>query len=161
MCGLSTESFSSGDLLRILYCNSSLSILKKNNKYDHSNNDCQNNQYSKSTGRKTLALHKLIEQCCHITWHTRENVDYKYDRNTISHAFFCNSLTNPHKECRSCSQRQNYDRSIYKIIFFQQSLTTETNRHSGRFNQCKHYRKITGKCHNLLSSVFTFFLHFL
>ena len=42
---------------------------------------------------------ELIPKSSHISRNTRNDINYQNDRNTITNTLFCNTFTNPHKNC--------------------------------------------------------------
>ena len=105
-----------------------------------------------STDELCIQLHKILR-------YTGKNIDQKYDRDTVSNTFFRNTLTDPHKECASCGQCAHNDCRIDKIKFNEKSLTSESDCHCSRLDQCKNDRHISCDRRNLLSSIRTLFLH--
>lgn len=59
----------------------------------------------------------------HIIWKAGKNVNQKDDGNTISNAIFCNSLTNPHKQCASCGHGSDGYNDTQHIKFMQKTLS--------------------------------------
>ena len=57
--------------------------------------------------------------------------------------FLCNSLTNPHQECGTCSQRYNNCDNVHGCHIRNKSLTAKSDNHGDTFQQSQTYGHIT------------------
>ena len=161
MCRLAAYLLTALQLLGILNRNSSLCILQYDNEDNHSYNNCQNDQSCKNSLRNRLVRNELAPQSSKILWHTRNNVDDKHDRNTVSDSLFCDSFTDPHKHCRSCSKPRNNHNHSKRAFTGQIISTIEGIRQCNCLEQTKSNCHVTGDRSNLLSAFFAVTLHFL
>ena len=159
MCRLSANLLASLNFLGILNRNSSLSTLQYNYKDYHGNNDSNDNQAGENALRNRFGSNKLLPQSCHILWNTGNNVDYQYDRDTVSDSLFRNALTHPHKYCRTGSERCNNHDHSQRIFAYQIASTIESNRHGNGLDQTKSDGYVTCDGSNFLSSFFSVTLH--